>query len=80
MLKRLYSYIDDLEFRFTVFEDKIHIINYLRIITLEEDLIAIMSSNKRINIIGNNFILHKLVDKEMLISGDVSKIEVYSNE
>ena len=80
MLKRLYSYIDDLEFRFTVFEDKIHIINYLRIITLEEDLIAIMSSNKKINIIGNNFILHKLVDKEMLISGDVSKIEVYSNE
>lgn len=76
MLERVENYIKDKDFRFTVYENKIHIINYKRIITLEEDTIYLQSQNKKIRMIGTNFILKKIVDNEMLIVGNISKIEV----
>ena len=39
MLERMNHYLNDEEFRFTYFEDKIHIINYKRIIVLEDNYI-----------------------------------------
>ena len=75
----LYNYINDKEFRFTVYENKIHIINLKKIITLEENYISLLSSNKKINIKGNNFILLKLIDNELLIKGNISNIEVLND-
>lgn len=76
MLDKINNYINDTEFRFTVYENKINIVNYTRIISLENNYISIKSINKKIIITGNNLILNKLLDKEMLISGNISKIEV----
>lgn len=76
MLERVYEYVKDNEFRFTVFDNKIHIINYKRIITLEDNYISFYSPNNKISITGNNLSLIKLLDKEMLIKGTITKIEV----
>ena len=76
MLERMNHYLNDEEFRFTYFEDKIHIINYKRIIVLEDNYISFQSKNKMITIIGNNLILNRLLNNEMLISGKIIKIEV----
>ena len=76
MLERVYEYVNDNEFRFTVYANKIHIINYKRIITLEDNYISFYSPINKISITGNNLSLVKLLDKEMLIKGSITKIEV----
>lgn len=76
MFDRLSNYINDKEFRFTVYEEKIHITNYKRIISLEDNYISIQSTHKKVSIYGNNLVLNKLLDNEMLLTGNISKIEV----
>lgn len=76
MLNSLNNFINDKTFRFTVYENMINIINYNKIISLEDNYISILSTNKKILIKGNNLILKKLLDKEILIKGNISNIEV----
>ena len=79
MFNSISNYINDKEFRFTVYEKKIHIINFKRIITLEDNYISLLSQNKKINIKGINLILNKLLDNELLIKGEISNIEVLND-
>ena len=76
MLKRVYEYVRDEEFRFTVYNDRIHIINYEKINTLNSDYILIEGIDRKISIKGKNLVLNKLVEKEVLIIGEVNYIEV----
>ena len=76
MLDRLTNYINDNTFRFTVYENTIHIINYKRILILEEDKISFQSKNQKIKIEGEGLILKKILNQEMLITGKIYKIEV----
>ena len=76
MLDRLTNYINDNTFRFTVYENTIHVINYKRILILEEDRISFQSKNKKIKIEGEGLILKKILNQEMLITGKIYKIEV----
>ena len=75
MLRRVYEYVKDEEFRFTVYKNKIHVINYKKIITLKNDFISIMG-DFNINISGNNLVLKRLMDKELLIIGTIYNVEV----
>jgi hypothetical protein len=76
MLDRLYNYVNDQEFRFTIYEDKIHIINFKRIISLEDNYISLESTNKKIIVKGENLTLKRLLDFELLVIGNISNIEV----
>ncbi len=76
MLNQVSSFIQDKSFYFTVYENKIHIMNYKRIIILEDTHISFSANNQIINIKGNHFTLKKLLNNEILISGQISKIEV----
>lgn len=80
MLNRIKDYINDKEFRMTIFTDRIHIINYLQILSIEDDRIAFLTNKGRIIIKGNNLCLNKLLDDEVLVSGFVSNIEVDFND
>jgi len=79
MLDRLYDYINDNEFRFTVYENKFNVVNYKRILSLEDNYISIQSKNQKITITGSDFILNKLVQDELLVSGKINKIEVIND-
>lgn len=76
MLRRVYEYVKDNEFRFTVFNNRIHVVNYKKINTLNSDYILIESSDRIIAIKGNNLVLNKMLDKEILVIGNVKCIEV----
>ena len=76
MIESVRNYIKDLDFRFTVYLDKINIINYQKIISLEDDKILLLGGNKKITIRGKNLTLSKLLDDEVLILGEITKIEV----
>lgn len=76
MLKRVYEYVKDEEFRFTVYNNRIHIINYEKINSLTSDYILIECENRKISIKGRGLVLNRLLDGEALIVGEVSNIEV----
>lgn len=80
MLNHVKEYINDNEFRLMVFEDRIYVVNYLKIISLEDERISFLTNKGRIIIKGDNLCLNKLLDSEVLISGTVSNIEVDFNE
>ncbi len=76
MLKRVYEYVRDDEFRFTVFNDRIHIINYEKINSLNNDYVLVQADNRKISIKGKNLVLSRLLENEVLIIGQVINIEV----
>ena len=80
MLNRLNEYINDNEFRLTVFSDRVHVMNFLNIVSLEEERISFLTSKGRVIIKGKNLCLNKLLDDEVLISGTIMNIEVDFDE
>lgn len=76
MQKFIKDYILDNEFRLILFNDRLNIINYKELLEINNKEIVISNSNGRIYVYGNNLVLNKLLDKEILISGNILKIEV----
>ena len=77
MFHNIYEYVKDGEFRFTIYNNKIHIVNYKRILSLETERISFIGDGKRIVIKGRNLVLNKLFEEEILILGDILSIEVF---
>lgn len=76
MKESIRRYFNDLDFRYTVYSNMLHIINFTKILSLEEKRVSIIYKNKRIIFKGDNFILKKLLDNEVLIKGVVLGVEV----
>ena len=79
MLERISNFMNDKEFRFTIYENHIHIMNYKKIISLENNRIIVKGNKRIIHIKGNNFKLEKLLDEELLCIGQVERIEMQND-
>ncbi|MBQ2640321.1 MAG: YabP/YqfC family sporulation protein [Bacilli bacterium] len=75
MLDKIKNYIKDTEFRLTLFKDRIYVTNYKKILSLENNNISFKVDKGKVIIKGNNLVLKKLLDKEILVSGKISSIE-----
>lgn len=75
MLKEINNYINDKSFKLSLYKDKLNIVNYKKILSLEENYISILIDNKKIIIKGNNLYLVKILDNELLIKGNIKSIE-----
>jgi len=69
------NYILEKDFKIILSNNYIDIINYLDIISIDDKNITI-KSDKNISIKGNNLSVSKLLDNEILIIGDIEKIEL----
>lgn len=76
MMDRFKDYIFDKKFTMNIFENKINIVNYIDIITLEDTRISIKYEKGILVIRGNNLSVNKLLDGEILITGDFKQIEL----
>lgn len=76
MLRKIKEYVIDSTFSFTYRDSMIHIINYDDLISMEEERISITYGNKRMIIRGQNLIVRKLMDQEVLITGEIEEIEL----
>lgn len=75
MFERVKEYIKDDEFRLVLFRNRVYITNYLEILTLNNKRISINNGNNLIVIKGEDLVLNKLLDKEILITGKILTIE-----
>lgn len=76
LFKRIKSYIIDDKLRINVLDNKVNVVNYIDIITIENERICILSESKKIIIKGSSLTLNKLLENEVLISGDIKSIEL----
>lgn len=79
MLDRLNNYIEDKKFKLIYEDNLIDIINYTRLITIEDNYISLYINNKKIIIKGKKLILKKLLDNELLLNGEVTSLEVVND-
>lgn len=67
------NYIGENNFRIIIYKDKIDIINYEEIKEISNNKI-IIKSNKYVVIDGKNLRLNKMLNKEVLVIGDIVNI------
>lgn len=75
MFRNLTRYIKSTEAKLIYSENKINIINYKRINIFDSDKIEIRCYKKLITIYGNNLIISKLFDEELLIEGNIETLK-----
>lgn len=76
MLKKLKNFIEDSDFSISIYKNKINIINYKKIVSLSSNDVSVILDDSKIKITGKNLSLMKLLDQEILIVGNINKIEV----
>lgn len=75
-LNRLNDYLNDNEFRITIYEDKVDIINYDSIIDFNLNEVVLGLKNKKVIIEGLNLTINKMLDNEVLIIGLISSVRI----
>ncbi len=73
---RIKNYIEDNEFHFDIFIDHIYIANYEKILSLSDTKVSFVAQNKKITLTGNKLSLIKMLDDELLIQGNLTKVEL----
>ena len=69
------SYIMENDVKITIINNKINITNYIDIGHFDSNKIVVKLDNKDLIIKGNNLVVSKLLDSEILITGEFNNIE-----
>ena len=75
MFKDLTQIVYDKTFKIIILENKINILNYKEILIFEDEKILIDTKEYLIKIKGKNLTINKLLNKELLIEGEIKIIE-----
>ncbi len=74
MFSSIKDFINDKKFSIHILDNCININNYQDIITLEENRITVSSTRKMIIIKGNHLSITKLLDNEIVITGEYKEV------
>lgn len=75
IINSLRSYILEEEFKITILNNKVNIVNYTNIGLIDTNMVVIYYSDGKVTIKGNNLVVSRLMNDEILISGDINSIE-----
>ena len=70
------NYILDEEFKINIFKDKVNVVNYIDIVNFTSKEVTIKYDGGLLLILGNNLSIKKLLIDEVLVTGNVEKIEL----
>ena len=73
---RLDNYLYDREYKIIIKENYVNIINYDEIIDFTLNNISVKYKNKIITIEGYNLTISKMIDSEVLITGNIANIRI----
>lgn len=76
MFKNILNQIKDEKLKINLDNNKINIINYKEIKEVKDETIKIDCNTFILNIYGENLIISKLLDMEVLIIGKIKRIEL----
>lgn len=69
------SYVKENDFKITILNNKINIVNYKDIGHFDSDRIVVKNEDTDVIIKGNDLVVSKLMNDEILITGDFTNIE-----
>lgn len=69
------NFLFDLNNFITIYENNLHVFNYSKLNKLQSDEIIITINNKIVTITGSNLKVSKMTKQELLITGEVLKVE-----
>ena len=76
MINKIKDYFIDSEFRFTIFKDKINIVNYTSIGHFDAYKIVVRHNDGTIFIKGSGLAVKRLLSNEILITGEFKDIQI----
>lgn len=76
IINRLESYLSDNEYRIILRNSGVNIVNYDEIINFSSTQISIRIKNKILIFEGNNLVINKMLDDEILITGNITNIRI----
>ncbi|MFR7674566.1 MAG: YabP/YqfC family sporulation protein [Clostridia bacterium] len=76
MFRNIREYINETELKITLLKNRVNVLNYDRIRDITDKEISLTKGNDKIKIIGNNLKLNKLLDQEVLIIGNILRVEL----
>ena len=74
--KKLERYLYDKEYKIIIKENYVNIINYDEIIDFNLTNISVKYHDKVINIDGHNLTILKMIEDEVLITGEINAIRI----
>ena len=75
-LKKIKSYILDDEYKITILKNRVDIVNYTEIGHFDSNKIIVRNTEGSTIINGNKLVVSKLMNDEILITGDGKNIEL----
>ena len=75
MLEIFKSYLKNDDYYVILYSNYIYIYKYNDIVSFNDKLIIIRLNNLLLNIIGTNMLITKMENKELLIKGNIEKLE-----
>ena len=75
MLEILKNYLRGEEYYIILYSNFIYIYNYKEIIKFTDNFISRKLENMKVNIFGNDLLITKLESRELLIKGNILKVE-----
>ena len=76
MLEKINNYLDNKDLKITLFNNKLNILNYEKLISIEKEYISVKYKNQIIRIKGEELKLKKILEYELLIIGKIKILEV----
>lgn len=75
IIKNIRSYILDEEFKITILNNRVNVVNYTSIGHFDNNKVIVKYNQGQVIIKGDNLVVTRLMSDEILISGDLSAIE-----
>ena len=76
LMNRVNNYLCDREYKIIIKENYINIINYDEIVDFSLTKVSIKYNNKLIIIEGKNLVISKMLEQEVLITGNISNVRI----
>ena len=76
LISKLDRYLEDKNYEIIIKENIVNIINFKEIIDFSINKISIKYQEKVVNIEGNDLVITKMLDNEVLITGNISLIRI----
>ena len=76
LISKLDRYLENKNYEIILKDNNINIINFSEIIDFSMNKISVRCDNKIINIEGKNLIISKMLDDELLITGEIFNIRI----
>lgn len=74
--KNFDRYLMDLDYKITIYKNKVHVMNYLEVVDFSDTRVVIRYEGGESIFNGKNLVVSRMQDNELLIEGKIISIEV----